>query len=100
LATKPLVLGVGKAWISLDSLVRIEPFQWVALDFRDKEFLAPFAAAPAPWGMAAHVPGAREGTDLPWGNTSSISAFLQQIADTNCFSPLHPEAIRSQLDGP
>jgi hypothetical protein len=26
-------LGVGKAWISLDSLVRIEPFQWVTSDF-------------------------------------------------------------------
>jgi hypothetical protein len=41
--------GVGKAWISLDSLVRIEPFQWVTLEFsleeisdalfRDKEVL-------------------------------------------------------------
>jgi hypothetical protein len=25
---------VGKAWISLDSLVRIEHFQWVTQDFR------------------------------------------------------------------
>jgi hypothetical protein len=33
-AAKTLVLRVGKAWISLDSLVRIEPFQWVMLDFR------------------------------------------------------------------
>jgi hypothetical protein len=29
-----LVLRVGKAWISLDSLVRIERYQWVTLDFR------------------------------------------------------------------
>jgi hypothetical protein len=28
----------------LDSLVRIEPFQWVALDFRKKKILAPFSA--------------------------------------------------------
>ncbi len=30
--------GVGKAWISLDSLVQIEPFQWVTSDFREKFF--------------------------------------------------------------
>jgi hypothetical protein len=26
---KPTILGIGKAWISLDSLVRIETYQWV-----------------------------------------------------------------------
>jgi hypothetical protein len=26
--------AVGKAWISLNSLVRIEPFQWVTGEFR------------------------------------------------------------------
>jgi hypothetical protein len=30
---KPSFMRVGKAWISLDSLVRIEHFQWVARDF-------------------------------------------------------------------
>ena len=35
--------GVGKAWISLDSLVRIEPFQWVTRDFRKKNFRGPFS---------------------------------------------------------
>ena len=39
---KPLVLRVGKAWISLDSLVRIETYQWVTRDFRWKKFRAPF----------------------------------------------------------
>ena len=33
--------GVGKAWISLDSLVRNEPFQWVTRDFRRKKIRAP-----------------------------------------------------------
>ena len=35
-------IGVGKAWISLDSLVRIETYQWVARDFPQKFFLGPF----------------------------------------------------------
>jgi hypothetical protein len=35
-------LGVGKAWISLDSLVRIETFQWVARVSERKIFLGPF----------------------------------------------------------
>ena len=34
LAAKAPVLAFGKAWISLDSLVQNEPFQWVTRDFR------------------------------------------------------------------
>jgi hypothetical protein len=30
---KGVKLGVGKAWISLDSLVRIQTYQWVTSDF-------------------------------------------------------------------
>jgi hypothetical protein len=37
-ALKTSIFGVGFSWISLDSLVRIESFQWVTLDFRDKNF--------------------------------------------------------------
>jgi len=33
-------LGVGKAWISLDSLVRIQTYQWVTSDFLWKFFYA------------------------------------------------------------
>jgi hypothetical protein len=33
---KPRFKGVGCSWISLDSLVRIETFQWVTRDFREK----------------------------------------------------------------
>jgi hypothetical protein len=40
---KASFLRVGKAWISLDSLVLIEPFQWVTRDFRSKNFSRPFA---------------------------------------------------------
>jgi hypothetical protein len=33
---------IGFAWISLDSLVRIETYQWVTMDFRKGIFLSPF----------------------------------------------------------
>jgi hypothetical protein len=39
---------VGFPWISLDSLVRIEPFQWVTRLFRKKKILSPLFAAEAP----------------------------------------------------
>jgi hypothetical protein len=35
---KPSSTRVGFIWISLDSLVRIETFQWVAREFRRKNF--------------------------------------------------------------
>jgi hypothetical protein len=35
-------MAIGFAWISLDSLVRIESFQWVARDFPGRIFLGPF----------------------------------------------------------
>jgi hypothetical protein len=40
---RPSIQGVGKAWISLDSLVRIEPYQWVTREFRWRIFRGPFA---------------------------------------------------------
>jgi hypothetical protein len=43
-AAKAQIRTVGLSWISLDSLVRIEPFQWVARIFRKKKILAPFSA--------------------------------------------------------
>jgi hypothetical protein len=40
--------GVGKAWISLDSLVRIETFQWVTCDSLRKFFHArPWVVKPS-----------------------------------------------------
>jgi hypothetical protein len=41
LAAKTQYMRVGKAWISLDSLVRNEIYQWVTRDFRSNKFLAP-----------------------------------------------------------
>ncbi len=43
-AAKILGLGVGKVWISLDSLVRIGTFQWVTRDIRRNIFPDAFPA--------------------------------------------------------
>jgi hypothetical protein len=66
-------MRVGKAWISLDSLVRIETFQWVTLDFRGKKFRAPFCpAAAAPLKAASFF-----GKKKRMSQISQLSAFLQ-----------------------
>ena len=63
--------GVGKAWISLDSLVRIETYQWVTSDFLlkffDGRFLVIRAACAAPVGRFAPLstpPAPADGTIL------------------------------------
>jgi hypothetical protein len=51
---KPPIIGVGFVWISLDSLVRIETYQWVTQDKPQKFFSLAFsAAAAAPQGARA-----------------------------------------------
>src|ERR1700733_11826779 len=42
---KPRPMTVGFVWISLDSLVRIETYQWVTRDFRWKFFYSRFSPA-------------------------------------------------------
>jgi hypothetical protein len=42
LVWKPVVLGLGFSWISLDSLVRIQIYQWVTTDLRWKIFSGRF----------------------------------------------------------
>jgi hypothetical protein len=72
-------MRVGFPWISLDSLVIIEPFQWVTRLFAGRKFLAAFCG----WG------GPRQdrsrysyGAEAQYGSSSkpnSFSAFLQSI---------------------
>jgi hypothetical protein len=45
---KPQFLSVGLSWISLDSLVRIETFQWVARVSERKIFLGPLSVDEPP----------------------------------------------------
>jgi hypothetical protein len=76
-AAKTPALGVGFPWISLDSLVRIEIFQWVTGLFAGRIFLAPF-----PWRYESAATGAcgrghAEAQDCSWGKLNLISDFLQ-----------------------
>jgi hypothetical protein len=64
----------------LDSLVRIEHFQWLTLDFRGTKILMPFCRRARTAGMGVHDFGLRKGTDWSWGKRNQISAFLQEIA--------------------
>jgi hypothetical protein len=45
---KPPFMSLGFPWISLDSLVRIETYQWVTRLLAGRIFLAPFSGEEAP----------------------------------------------------
>src|SRR5579864_5715797 len=67
--------GLGFPWISLDSLVRLETYQWVTRDSPESKFFGPLVLGdPArdgrkrPW----------RGEDRAWSKLSVISAFLQE----------------------
>jgi hypothetical protein len=75
-------MRVGKAWISLDSLVRIEPFQWVTLDFSLKEISRPLLPQVA--AAAARTKDC-DCAYTKWRNCSSVelnvlSVFPQYLA--------------------
>jgi hypothetical protein len=68
---------LGLPWISLDSLVRIETFQWVTRDYPRRKFLAPFAAR-----QRAGQEGYSYDAEMQYGSSSksnSFSAFMQSI---------------------
>src|ERR1700727_2490323 len=76
---KAQIRTVGLSWISLDSLVRIEPFQWVTRDFRKKKNLAPFSLPGALEGW----PGLRRSQKAQRYSSrelNPISDYLQLIA--------------------
>jgi hypothetical protein len=54
-------MRVGFIWISLDSLVRIETFQWVTREFRRKNFLFTFLRGSTRAGMSVGDLGVAEG---------------------------------------
>jgi hypothetical protein len=92
---KGVRLGVGKAWISLDSLVRIEPFQWVTGDFLRKFFSCPFpvfrAALAGPVGRCASLsmPPSRCGDPI----VSRLASESLSFNRTRSF--VSPKALRS-----
>lgn len=78
-AAKPPPMRVGFIWISLDSLVRIETFQWVTREFHHKNFSLAF-----PHGSPRAIESRRSlrgGRAKRFHEASyRVSDFLQSIA--------------------
>jgi hypothetical protein len=68
-----------KHWIFLDSLVRIETFQWVMLDRRRRKFRAPFSAGREARGDGSLWPSHSEARACSWRKLNPVSDFLQEI---------------------
>jgi hypothetical protein len=74
---KPPIMWVGLSWISLDSLVRIETFQWVTWHKARKFFPRALCPMGRRAGTAARGRGHAEAQDCPWGKLNLITDFLQ-----------------------
>jgi hypothetical protein len=73
--------ALGFPWISLDSLVRNEPFQWVPIDYREN-FSLPPPRAERDRGGAVAFRARRESGTRPSGKPSAPSDFPQEIVDS------------------
>jgi hypothetical protein len=71
-------MSLGLSWISLDSLVRIETFQWVTRLEAGKLFLACSSALRGA-GTGARGRGHAEAQDWSWPELNLTSDFLQWI---------------------
>jgi hypothetical protein len=73
--------GLGFPWISLDSLVRIETFQWFTRDFPQEKFIAPFAAR---WraGTGADMPTMQKRGVAHRARLTRFLLFCNQLAAT------------------
>jgi hypothetical protein len=71
-------MRVGFSWISLDSLVRIETFQWVTQLLAARFFLAPLSVAWDPPERETAVLACRS-AGLFMGKLNLVSDFLQEI---------------------
>jgi hypothetical protein len=79
LPRKPKFLGVEKAWISLDSLVRNETYQLVMRFFPEIFFLSPSVVAREPAGRPNDF-ALRKRQTCSSNKPNQISDFLQDIA--------------------
>jgi hypothetical protein len=96
---KTPIYGVGFPWISLDSLVRIETYQWVTRDKSEKVFRIGFSVMLGSAGTGAGVV-ACESAASSWCKSIPISNFLQSIAVQAGFPQrLNPNAARSRSAG-
>jgi hypothetical protein len=78
-AAKTPEYELGFPWISLESLVRIETYQWVTRDFQKKNFPPAFPSRKRRRNGGPKIWHA-EGIDCSWGKFNLISDFLQEIA--------------------
>jgi hypothetical protein len=79
----------------LDSLVRIETFQWVTRLEAGKLFSRAFSLALRGAGTGACGRGHAEAQDFLWGKLTLASDFLQEIVvRAVVFGPLNPKATR------
>jgi hypothetical protein len=78
-AAKTPIMRVGFPWISLDSLVRIETYQWVARKKARSVFPPAFVVAKELLERQPTISHA-EGTDCSWRKLNAVSDFLQYIA--------------------
>jgi hypothetical protein len=72
-------MGVGLSWIFLDSLVRIETFQWVTRHEAEKIFLAPSLCRGRPPERSARGLADAEGGTGHGGECNAPSVFPQEI---------------------
>ena len=76
-AAKAPLMTVGFPWISLDSLARIEIFQWVTRPEAEIIFPRAFSLGSAEAGAGGR--GHAEAPDCSWGKLTLVSDFLQPI---------------------
>jgi hypothetical protein len=74
--------GVGKAWISLDSLVRIAPFQWFTRDCRKNTILAPFSPKGPARERDAPIEGVQMRTIIHRVSLTQFRLFYNQSSST------------------
>jgi hypothetical protein len=96
-AAKTPIMPIGFSWISLDSLVRIETFQWVMLDFRDKDFRGAFPRVERA-GQEPNGLGYTEEQNCSCGQLKSAHDFLQSFVVRAVSSPASIEKHRHDLD--
>ena len=77
---KPPFLGVGKAWISLDSLVRNEIFQWVTGEFRAKKFALAFPGVESRAGRERAVGAMRKGGIVHGARLRQFLLFCKKLS--------------------
>ena len=78
-ALKARPTWVGLSWISLDSLVRIETYQWVTRHKVGKFFSLAFPLTSRGPGTGACGRGHAEAQDCSWAKLTLVSDFLQTI---------------------